>query len=196
MEKYKPAKALEFRSLQFPHYPSAWESLYWFSLPRPTTFSLSRGLSPLPIWYVCVMGVVVMMMCYSSLPLRKPTLNSIVDRQPPDDTPDHTCCRLLSVIFTKYGRGPRAVPLLPNVGYFLEQLLSDSPLAWLRLSQNYTAAWGFSYPILLFSFHRCQTCIAVWKLSLPCFLLLLIGSSLQNSLVDLMLSWFLSNDVN
>lgn len=158
-------KGPEFRALQLPHYTSAWESLSWFSLPRLTTLPLSRGLSPLPIWYVCSVHDDLLLIssfkkAFSVQHSWQATFRWHTRPHVPWATLSH---------WTKYGRGPRAVPLVPEVRLLRATVLrlhtgldeTFSELHWsLRLFLSNSS--------FLFSFHIFQTYTSVWKLSLPC----------------------------
>lgn len=94
VEKYKPAKAPNSELCNF-HTTLVHGNLC------PGLVSLGSPHCPYPeasVLFPFGMCVVSMMTCYSSLPSRKPSLYSIVDRQPSDDTPDHMSLGLLSVI--------------------------------------------------------------------------------------------------
>lgn len=66
----------------------------------------------------------------------------------------------------RHSNGCKGLPFQLNERLLCPQSWGQSPLlAWLRLSQCGTTGWVSSYPVLLPSQERYQTCTAIWSLS-------------------------------
>lgn len=106
---------------------------------------------------------------------RKPSGRSAINSKSPAAVPSES-----SSVFLPRPHSPQAVPtndwawwkhqswdVLPDMGFFCWVVWWGSSSAWLRISEV-QCAWGSFYPSsFLLSFHWGQTCITLWRHSLP-----------------------------
>lgn len=192
VKRYKPAKALEFRSLLLPYLPRDENLCVDPGSQGPPPALIQR---PQSSSYSACVGAVVMMMCCSYHPSQNLPLENVTDSLRVTHQTMRPLGYSLSLDWVWWEYQSCTVSAL--VGRLLRTAFPMFPTGLAETFSDQYCSLKLFLPnsAFLFSFHKCRACIVICKSSMPSLvlsLLPLLGNSPPNFLVDLMPSFISS----